>query len=175
MIYFVRHGQTINNVEDVFYDQTFGPELTEEGVVQAEEMATKLKNVKFDICYCSPRKRTIQTLDIIKKFHPNLEVKFDDRIAERCWGEVMNKPTSLCNPNRWNRYKQFSYKRIETVDEIYNRLKSFYQEINDKNKNILVVSHSGIYRVSYCYFNGFPKNNDLGVIKLKNGQLAMFK
>ena len=174
MIYFVRHGQTVNNVNHIFYDQTDGPWLTEEGIRQAEIIANELKDEKFDICYCSPRNRTIQTLEYIKKFHPNLKVIYDDRITERCWGEVVNKSTSLCKPNRWFRYRKFPFKGIETVDEVFARIKSFYDEIKDKHENILIISHSGIFRVSHCYFYGFPKDNDLGNIKIKNGKFEIF-
>lgn len=176
MIYFVRHGQTINNIKHIFYDQTAGPWLTDEGIAQAEIIAEELKDKKFDICYCSPRNRTIQTMKIITKYHPNLKIIYDDRITERCWGELANKPTYLCNPNRWFRYRQFPFEGIETVDEVLDRLKSFYNEINELNdKNILIVSHSGIFRVSYCYFYGFPKDNNLGNIKIRNGGFETFE
>lgn len=49
MIYFVRHGQTINNLEHIFYDQTLGPDLTNEGIVQAEITAKELKDKKFEM------------------------------------------------------------------------------------------------------------------------------
>ncbi len=176
MIYFVRHGQTINNVNKVFYDESAGPGLTEKGVAQAESTAEQLKDVKFDICYCSPKKRAVETMKIVTQSHPDLKVVYDERLSERSYGELMGQPQSVCEAgNRWMRYQKFPYKGVESVDDVYDRLKSFYDEIDDKGKNVLVVAHSGIHRVSYCYFHGFPADNDLSKIKLENGKYEIFQ
>ncbi len=176
MIYFVRHGQTINNVNKVFYDESEGPGLTEKGVAQAEGTAEQLKDVKFDICYCSPKKRAVETMKIVTKAQPDLKVVYDERLAERSYGELMGQPISACGTsNHWIRDQKLPYKGVESVDDVYNRLKSLYDEIDDKGKNVLVVAHSGIYRVSYCYFHGFPADNDLDKIKLANGKYEIFQ
>ena len=51
MIYFVRHGQTYDNANKIL--QGDGP-LNELGVSQAKETGILLKDIKFDICFCSP-------------------------------------------------------------------------------------------------------------------------
>ena len=64
MIYFVRHGQTFDNLNNIIQGNG---DLTPLGIEQAKETAVKLKDVKFDICFCSPLKRTKQTLKEILK------------------------------------------------------------------------------------------------------------
>lgn len=44
-------------------------------------MALKYKDTKFDIIFCSPLMRTIQTANIINKFH-NVKIVKDERLIE---------------------------------------------------------------------------------------------
>ena len=59
---------------------------------------------------------------------------------------------------------------------VYDRVSNFYDEIIKKygNKNILVVAHSGIGRISSAYFNGFPKDNDFSTIVMQNAEVVEF-
>ena len=53
-IYFVRHGQTVWNVEKRFQGLSDSP-LTELGITQAKLLGEKLKNIKFELLtqrYC---------------------------------------------------------------------------------------------------------------------------
>lgn len=178
MIYFVRHGQTLGNLTNTFYDERLPNGLTELGKNQAKEAAEKLKNIKFDICYVSPLYRTVETSKEVLKCHPYLEVKYDDRIVERKWGvEGIGKSVDILGNNRWQRYREFPFGGVETVDEMFDRIKSFYEEIYDDNKNILIISSSGVLRLSNAYFYGFPEDNDLSSSKYsaKNGDIVVFK
>jgi len=63
MIYFVRHGQTYDNaVKPEILSGHNKVKLTKAGIEQAKQTAQELKDVKFDICFCSPLKRAKQTL-----------------------------------------------------------------------------------------------------------------
>ena len=50
MIYFVRHGETYNNIANLIGGDT---ELSPNGIQQAKDTAELLKNVKFDAIYVS--------------------------------------------------------------------------------------------------------------------------
>ena len=39
-------------------------------------------------------------------------------------------------------------------------IKKFIDEIKLQNKNVLLVTHGGISRAIYWYFNGIPKNGN---------------
>lgn len=41
--------------------------LNEKGIAQAIELSDKLKNIDYDIVYCSPLERARQTVEIINK------------------------------------------------------------------------------------------------------------
>ena len=64
-IYFVRHGQTIWNVEKRFQGLSDSP-LTELGITQAKLLGKKLKDIKFDKFYSTSLKRANDTANYIK-------------------------------------------------------------------------------------------------------------
>ena len=49
MIYFIRHGQTNDNLIKIYTGQKDVP-LNETGIKQAQDTAETLKDIKFDIC-----------------------------------------------------------------------------------------------------------------------------
>lgn len=175
MIYFVRHGQTDYNFKKLFHIEKLQTELNNTGLQQAQQVALKLKDISFDVCYCSPFKRAMQTAEAILQYHPNLKLIVDERIAERSWGEASGLPVSVCEPDRWDIKTTFAYKGIEKIEDVYARVKNFYDEINDPNKNILVVSHSGVARVSNAYFNGIPTDGIYKSLHLHNAEFTTFQ
>lgn len=178
MIYFVRHGQTDYNLNKIYAGQQDIP-LNRNGIKQAQQTALILKDIKFDACFCSPLIRAKQTCEEILKFHKNLAVNCDDRLKERYYGKLENLPVGSIKFNRWkigedeNQIKQFE---IEEIMSVYNRVSDFFDEILNKygNKNILVVAHSGIGRISFAYFNGFPPENDFSGIRIPNAEVIKF-
>lgn len=172
MIYFVRHGQTDDNVNGSLLTGWSSTPLNERGFAQAREAAENLKDIKFDICFCSPLLRTRQTLNEIIKYHKNLNVIYDDRLKERDYGEITGKPASICKFRRWNANDEIPYK-METIPEMFDRISSFYDDVkkNYKGKNILIVAHSGVGRITHFYFNGKPQDNDYSNFEIGNAKV----
>ena len=178
MIYFVRHGQTDYNLKKIYAGQKDIP-LNKEGINQAKKTALKLKDISFDICYCSPLKGAKQTLEeIIKLNSKTFPVIYDDRLKERDYGKLVDKPVGSEPFNRWKIGvdEEINQKyEIETIPNVYNRIKSFFDEIlKNHYKNILIVAHSGVGRVTSAYFNGMPKDQDLSNIKISNAEVLIF-
>lgn len=172
MIYFVRHGQTDDNANGSLLSGWSATPLNEKGFAQAREVAKNLKDIKFDVCFCSPLVRTKQTLDEIIKYHKNLNVIYDDRLKERDYGEITGQPASICKFRRWNANDEIPYK-METIPEMFDRIASFYDDLkrNYEGKNILIVAHSGVGRMTYFYFNGKPQDNDYSNFEINNAKV----
>ena len=172
MIYFVRHGQTDDNANGNLLTGWSATPLNEKGFAQAREAAENLKDIKFDICFCSPLLRTRQTLDEIIKYHKNLNVIYDDRLKERDYGEITGQPANICKFRRWNANDEVPYK-METIPEMFDRIASFYDDLkrNYKGKNILIVAHSGVGRMTHFYFNGKPQDNDYSNFEIGNAKV----
>ncbi len=171
MIYFVRHGQTDDNANGNLLTGWSATPLNDKGFAQALETAENLKDIEFDICFCSPLLRAKQTLAEIIKYHKNLNVIYDDRLKERDYGEITGKPANICEFRRWNANDKIPYK-METIPEMFDRIASFYADLkNYRGKNILIVAHSGVGRITHFYFNGKPQDNDYSNFEIGNAKV----
>lgn len=173
MIYYVRHGQVNSNSKNLIIGR-YDEELNEIGIKQAYETAEKLKSIKPDYIFCSPLKRASKTAQIINLKY-NLPIIYDDRLIERDWQDYLFAPIdSVDRKSSWNYYANFE--GAESVHNVFDRVYNFLDEMKQKykNKNILIVSHSGIGRVTNCYFNGIPKDGDLLKMGLKNAEVAVY-
>ena len=77
MIYLVRQGQSdwnlfkrFNGITETYLNLT--------GIKQSKLIGKNLKDVSFDVCYCSPKKRTHQTCEFIYKG----TIVHDERLVE---------------------------------------------------------------------------------------------
>ena len=182
MIFYVRHGETLDNIKKISTGRNDIP-LTQKGILQAKATAEKLKDIKFDVCFCSPLKRAKQTLKEILKYHEGLEVNIDNRLIERGYGEISglkyNDP--LVDPyeykNRYNLLHKNKIKGIESVNELCARVDSFLEFLNENHsaKNILIVAHGGVGRAVCRYFSANLQIDDLCSLKqIKNSDFKIF-
>ncbi|MBD3922211.1 histidine phosphatase family protein [Paenibacillus sp. PR3] len=84
--YFVRHGETLANVENKIQGQS-DASLTENGKDMIENLALELKSrdLQFDLVYSSNQKRAIETKDIILKTLANESIVFHADAGLREW------------------------------------------------------------------------------------------
>lgn len=173
MIYFIRHGETDFNKENRVQGWQESM-LTKEGIVQAEIISKELSSIKFDIIFSSPLKRTQDTAKIINKYQ-NAQIILEERIKERFAG---NKEKTLFYSHTKNEIADFFANPekygAETDEELYQRVISFYKEIENKKGNILIVSHGGVYKCIYRYINKIP-NFNVSIKSLKNCEYVKLK
>ncbi len=172
MIYFVRHGQTDWNLEKKIQGRV-DISLNKTGILQAQEINEKLKDVKFDYVFCSPLKRAKETCNIIT----DNNIIFDDRIIERDFGEFEGvKKTDFDFKGFWHFDKDYKSTRSESVEQVKDRVYNFLDEIMSKynGKNILIVAHGGIGVFVSSYFNGIPSDGNFLRYLVDNGQILMF-
>ena len=91
-IYFVRHGESVNNAEGLVSGEVDTP-LTANGRSQVKQMARRLPE-KFDMVFCSTLKRAMETMAICLR--PSTRwfsrLRFDSRLNERSLGVLENGP-----------------------------------------------------------------------------------
>lgn len=93
-VYIMRHGQTVWNAKGIIQGRRQG-RLSKKGISQVEEQAKKFQNVNFDLIFTSPLMRTVQTTNIINKFH-SCKVIRDDRLLEVDKGIWQDKEKNAC-------------------------------------------------------------------------------
>ena len=146
ILYLVRHGETVDNANQIMQGQTQG-ELNENGRRQAREFAEQWKNRDIDIVIASDLKRSVDTAAIIAAPH-GLEVVTTPLLRERDWGGFTGRFIPDLKGEVWP-------DDIETLENLLSRAGEFiaYVKKTYPGKKVLAVGH-GIFNkaVQAVYF-----------------------
>ena len=158
MLYVIRHGQVDTNIKNQINGWN-EEKLNLNGIKQSLNAGKQLRNIKFDLIFCSPLLRTKQTLNNLRI--KNVPIFYDDRIKERNSNSMVYSNVKILENTIWyDRTKDIVYKDSDGFKNIINRVESILTEIrnNYKNKNILIVTHGDICKAIYLYFNPEVEN-----------------
>ena len=192
-IYFVRHGQTIWNVEKRFQGLSDSP-LTELGITQAKLLGEKLKDIKFDKFYSTSLKRANDTANYIKG-NREQEVEIFDDFVEISMGDmegIQQEEFKKLYPEQvknffFNQleYNPSSFKGesfIEVRERVAKGLEKFIK-LNKGYERVLVVSHGATLKTLLHYISGkdistlsdeaIPKNTSYTIVKYENGKFEI--
>lgn len=154
----VRHGISEYNKQGLWtgWDD---PDLAPEGLVDANKAGEALKDIQFDLSFCSDQKRSKQTLDEILKVirQKKIPVIVAPEIKERSYGIFTKK-------NKWQvkesvgedefqkirRSYDFQPKNGESLKQVNKRFITYYRKQILPNlklgKNVLIVSSGNAFR-----------------------------
>lgn len=150
MIYLVRHGQTDWNIEKKTQGYTDIP-LNENGRKQAQILAKSISNLKIDRIISSDLLRAKETAEIInERFGKNISL--DERIREINYGVLEGVPRDTLTQDTWDIFNTKPEElKAESKIHIYDRIKSFFDDLQDSKENILIVTHGGALRMIMYY------------------------
>ncbi len=153
MIYVIRHGQVDTNIKNQI--NGWNEEILNDiGIKQAISVGEQLKNIKFDVIFCSPLLRAKQTYNYLNI--KNVPTIYDDRIKERNSNSMVGTSVQLLNKDIWyDPTKNMIYEDSEGFKSIINRVTSILEEIKRdyQDKNILIVTHGDVCKAIYLYFH----------------------
>ena len=192
-IYFVRHGQTVWNVEKRFQGLSDSP-LTELGITQAKLLGEKLKNIKFDKFYSTSLKRAYDTANYIKGNRKQKVEIFDD-FVEISMGDMEGIKQEDFKKLYPEQVKNFFFNQLEydpssfggesflEVRERVIRGLNKFIELNKNYERVLVVSHGATLKTLLHYISGkdistlsdeaIPKNTSYTIVKYENGKFEI--
>jgi 2,3-bisphosphoglycerate-dependent phosphoglycerate mutase len=84
-LFVFRHAETTDNNNHLFSGWR-NPDLTQKGLLEAQQISDQLKNERIDYAFTSHLKRAKRTLGIVLKIHKDVSIFIDDRLIERCYG-----------------------------------------------------------------------------------------
>lgn len=174
-LYVVRHGQTEENKVSMMQGN-MDTLLNETGRNQALEARKKLDGVKIDLIISSPKKRALETAQIIS--NGEVPIITDDRLLSRDHGEFEGKTRYEVDlEDYWNIKINRQYERAESVGHMFERIDSLLKDIkkNYSDKTVLIATHSGICRILYYYFNGIPESGSLLEYESTNCSLEKYE
>lgn len=153
-IYLIRHGQTTGDLEDR-YGGDYEDHLSEEGVIQAKELAIELSNSGIGKIYCSPRIRAQETAQFIGE-RIGLHVEIIDDIRERNHYGIL---TGMVKAEAKEKYPE----EVERVKDVYNmaqggedythfkeRITKAWELLTKSDDNVIgIVTHGGPIRLIF--------------------------
>ena len=155
-VYLVRHGETLWNREQRLQGQLDSP-LTENGILQAEELARYLDHHFFDTIFSSDLERAAHTARIIASHKQgDHRIIMDERIRERHFGNFQGltwKEVTERFPNDAAKEVAGNPMNVipggESKHQLLLRVKVFFEELVKlhEGKKILVISHGGVVNV----------------------------
>lgn len=146
-LYITRHGTTEWNLKKRLQGWADSP-LTEDGKNRAIKLGERLKDIDFDMAYSSPQNRALNTAKLILG-DKDTKIKIHDGIKELRYGawEGMN----IVDIETQYAEDYYSYRNTpdkyaptdgESVLELFERVKSFLEELSKSDfENVLIVSH----------------------------------
>lgn len=144
-IYVVRHGTTVWNEQRRIQGRK-NNRLSKNGIALAEKTAKKLQNEQIDIIYSSPLMRTMQTANIVNFYH-NVKILKSELLTEVDQGIFAGRLyKSLNEIEKLQKLNRHPNTKMETLEHAFERTKTFIETVlkNNKNENILIVSHNNI-------------------------------
>lgn len=176
VIVFIRHAQSVSNVQRILSDDINKYPLTDEGRQQAKETAKELRKIPTVMrLYSSPILRAYQTASIIGE-ELGLVPIIDDRLRERELGELNNFRIDEINNWRVKVYKrEISAKGLEPWEILMKRIVSFVEDtIKKEEATIIAVSHYDPIRAFLSYLIDLDDIGSWG-ISLPNASISIVK
>jgi broad specificity phosphatase PhoE len=172
-IYIIRHGETIWNLEYRFQGWK-NSDLTEKGQNQAKAIGQFLKDKNIQQIFCSPLKRSLDTLEIIKSISlelRSLKTIKDRNLMECNYGDIEGMDENLIRTSlllqgidrkdpevKFN----FKFKNGESYKDQLIRVLEFVStyDLQNTESNTLIVCHMGTMKfLSLALQNNLDQGN----------------
>ena len=134
----------------------------------ARAAAEEYRDLRLDVCYCSPLKRARETAEILLKGR-DVPIIPDDRLMEMGFGEYEGLADSYKIPDcpinllfqSPEKYKK-SVGGAETIDELFARTGSFLKEVAEpfleQGKDVLIVGHGAMNSAIISQIKKLPRS-----------------
>ena len=164
-LYLVRHGETVDNVNQIMQGQTQG-QLTENGIRQAEEVRDYMASEDFAAIIASDLKRSVDTANVIAEPH-NLEVVQTPLLRERDWGGFTGRYIPELKGEKWP-------DDIETLENLLSRAGEFiaYVKKTYPGKKVLAVGHGIVNKAIQAVYYGKQMNE---VQRMTNAEVRILE
>ncbi|MCI5596119.1 MAG: histidine phosphatase family protein [Lachnospiraceae bacterium] len=167
--YFVRHGQTVWNVENKICGAT-DIALTELGHQQAIETGKKMveEGITADEILYSPLVRAADTAKHISEI-TGIPARVEPRLIEQNFGKWESTPRDGKEFKKAKEYFACSHEGGESALRLAQRIYNLLDEIKAQSdeKTYILVAHNGIARVVQSYFTDMT-NEEYAAFGVKN-------
>ena len=163
ILYLVRHGETVDNVNRILQGQCQG-RLSQKGIEQAQKVRDEMRDKRIDVFVASDLQRSIDTCSIIAEPHGK-PVVVTPLLRERDWGGFTGAFIPDLKDKPWPT-------DVETLDAMKLRAQKFLRFLTERysGQTILAVGHGIINKAIQSVFLGKPMNE---VQKMDNAEVRI--
>ena len=173
--YFVRHGQTVWNVENKICGAT-DIELTELGHQQAIDTGKKImeEGIKADEILYSPLIRAAETARNISEI-TGIPARMEQRLIEQNFGKWESTPRDGADFKKAKEFFACSHEGGESTLRLAQRIYNLLDDIKAESdsKTYILVAHNGIARVVQSYFTDMT-NEEYAAYGVKNCEVVRY-
>lgn len=145
----VRHGRTALNASKCIQGQSIDSELDEQGLYEADCVATRLQSEVFHAAYSSPLLRAHKTAQKIIAYHPQISITTLSVLRERSYGLFEGKHEDFFLSDygesgiEWEHYVPAGGESLRAVAD---RTLDLFVELGKRHcdETVLVVAHGAV-------------------------------
>ena len=173
-VYFVRHGQTVWNVENKICGAT-DIALTELGHQQAIETGKKIleQGIKADEILYSPLIRARDTALHISEV-TGIPAREEPRLNEQNFGKYESPARDGEEVGQAKKQFVCRYEGGESMLHLAQRIYNLLDEVKVSDKTCILVAHNGIARVVQSYFYEMT-NEEYAAFGVKNCEILEYR
>lgn len=170
-IILTRHGRTEENDAWILQGHIPGT-LSENGWIQAQKVAERLKSEKIDFVYSSDLARSANTAKEIIKYHPETPIEFTEELREAFLGGWQWKTKTEVEFFNSLEGESMAPKDFESPGALIQRAEKFLKRIfpMHQGETILLVGHNGINKKLVHVLTGEDP-----IESLKNTSISIFE
>jgi len=153
---FIRHGESVANVESWYAGQTDTP-LTDVGRIQAATLADVLRHAAYDRVFVSDLSRALDTAVAIVDGR-GLELVVTPRLRERSCGVLEGQRVAdLERTGELQQFREFDGRPPggESLRDVAKRVLAFLADVDDDGR-ALVVAHGAVMRAVIGVLDDMP-------------------
>lgn len=171
--YFIRHGETVWNVENKICGAT-DIELTERGHEQAIETGKKIleMGIKADVILASPLVRASETARHISEI-TGIPMKIEPRLKEQNFGIWESTPRDGLDFHEAKKDMACRFGTGESMLQLAQRIYNLIDEVREKDEIVIMVAHNGITRMVESYFKEMS-NEEFSSCGIKNCEIKRY-
>ena len=172
--YFIRHGETVWNVENKICGAT-DIELTKRGHEQAIETGKKIleQSITADVILTSPLVRAKETARHISEI-TGIPMEVEPRLIEQNFGIY---ESTARNGAEFHEAKKNMASRFGTGESMLHLAQRIYNLIDDiktGDREVILVAHNGITRVVESYFREMD-NEEFSSCGIRNCEIKRYE
>ena len=171
--YFVRHGETVWNVENKICGAT-DIELTEKGHQQAIETGKIIleKGIKADIILTSPLVRAKETARHISEV-TGIPMEVEMRLKEQNFGRYESTPRDGLEFHEAKKDMASRFGTGESMLQMAQRIYNLLDDVKADDREVILVAHNGIVRIVESYFREMD-NEEFSCCGIKNCEIKKY-